>query len=350
MMLVGLSYLKKIRFALAGCGHIARKHAEAIQAIEEAELVAVCDSNPEALKTFAANYGVTGYGRYQELLEDKEVDCVTICAPSGLHAEMGIAAARAKKNVLVEKPIAMTLAAADALIESCEKAGVTLGVVHQNRFNPAVMQLKSVIEKGCFGKITHANATVRWNRNTKYYSLRPWGRLKNMGGGALINQAIHNIDLLQWMLGKVVSVFGYTSSRLGLTEAEDTGIAVLKFENGALGVIEASTAVYPQNLEETLSVFGEKGTAVVGGVSMGQIQKWLFSDQETAKAGMENRDAKANEPLHQCCVRDMIRAVKSHAKPLVDGQEGRKVVEIISAIYQSGACGREMKLTHLTQQ
>ncbi|MDD4239512.1 MAG: Gfo/Idh/MocA family oxidoreductase [Desulfotomaculaceae bacterium] len=344
-----MSYLKKIRFALAGCGHIAKKHAEAIKAIEDAELVAVCDSEPVALKTFVSKYGIKGYGLYQELLQDREVDVVTICAPSGLHAAMGIAAARAGKNVLVEKPVAITLEEADALIENCERAGVVLGVVHQNRFKPAITQLKSTVERGGFGKITHANATVRWNRNPNYYTLRPWGRLKNMGGGALMNQAIHNIDLLQWMMGKVVSVFGYTSSSLGLTEAEDTGTAVLKFENGALGVIEASTAIYPQNLEETLSIFGEKGTAIIGGTSIGEIKKWVFSDQELSVASIANQASTGSEPLHQCCVRDMVRAVRCREKPLVDGKEGRKVLEIISAIYQSGVSGQEIVLTPLEQ-
>lgn len=345
---MGLSYLKKIRFALAGCGHIAKKHAEAIKAIEEAELVAVCDSEPAALKTFVSKYGVKGYGFYQELLQDREVDVVNICAPSGLHSAMGIAAARAGKNVLVEKPVAITLEEADALIENCERAGVVLGVVHQNRFKPAIIQLKSAIERGGFGKITHANATVRWNRNPIYYAARPWGRLKNMGGGALMNQAIHNIDLLQWMMGKVVSVFGYTAASLSLAEAEDTGIAVLKFANGALGVIEASTAIYPQNLEETLSIFGEKGTAIIGGTSIGQIKKWVFSDQELAGTSMDNQ-ASTGSDLHHCCVRDMIRAVRCREKPLVDGKEGRKVVEIILAIYQSGVSGQEIVLTPLEQ-
>lgn len=341
--------MKKIRFALAGCGHIAKKHAEAIQAIEDAELVAVCDSEPELLRNFASKYGVKGYLLYRDLLQDGEVDVVNICTPSGLHSPLGIAAARAGKNVLVEKPIATNIDDADALIESCESAGVVLGVMHQNRFKPSIVQLKKAVDNGCFGKITLANATVRWNRNQQYYAVRPWGRLKNMGGGALMNQAIHNIDLLQWMMGKVVSAFGYTSSSLGLTEAEDIGVAILKFENGALGVIEASTAVYPKNLEETLSIFGEKGTAIIGGTSIGQIKKWEFSDQERANTSIESQASPDNETMHQRSLRDMIRAVRCGEKPLVDGKEGRKVLEIISAIYESGISGQEIVLSELKQ-
>jgi len=339
--------LKSIGFALAGCGHIAHKHAQAMKAIEEVELVAVCDSEPEALKNFTSKYGIKGYSLYQELLQDREVNVVVICTPSGLHASMGLAATRAGKNVLIEKPMAMTLEEADALIEASTSAGVVLGVVHQNRFKPAITKLKNAVDSGLFGHITHANATVRWNRNQDYFTKRPWGRSKNMGGGALMNQAIHNIDLLQWLLGKVVSVFGYTSVRLGLTEAEDTGVAVLKFANGALGVIEASTAIYPQNLEETLSIFGEKGTAIIGGTSIGQIKKWVFSEQKQAIAGLENHDSPGSEALHHCCISDMARAVQGCGKPLVDGKEGRKVLEIVSAIYQSAASGKEIVLTHL---
>ncbi|MFA4886189.1 MAG: Gfo/Idh/MocA family oxidoreductase, partial [Desulfotomaculaceae bacterium] len=248
--------MKKIRFALAGCGEVADKHAAAISALDECELVAVYDCGQKIAERFAERYAVKAYSDYQKLLEDPGVDVVNICTPSGFHAAMGIAAAGAGKHVLVEKPMALSLEDADALIETCEKAGVKLGVVHQNRFKPAVLKLRKAMEEGLFGKVTHANATVRWNRNKEYYDRKPWRRTKSMGGGVLLNQAIHNIDLLQWMMGKVISVFGYTTSCLNRTAGEDVGIAVLRFENGVLGVIEAASTIYPKSLEETIGVFG----------------------------------------------------------------------------------------------
>lgn len=336
--------MRRVGFALAGCGDVAVKHAEAITFLEGSELVGVYDSNETVMNSLARRYGSKAYGDYHSLLKDPGIDVVVICTPSGLHASMGIAAARAGKNILVEKPMALTIGDADALIKACEKDGVILGVVHQNRFKPAVSRLKRAVEGGRFGRISHANATVRWNRSKEYYGKKTWRRLKSMGGGVLINQAIHNIDLLQWIMGRVVSVFGYTSSRLGLTEGEDAGIAVLRFENGALGVVEAASTIYPKSLEETISVFGETGSAIIGGTSIGEIKLWQFSTPEVDLMSDEERQDISNSP--RClCLENMAETVRTGGSPLVDGREGKKALEIILAIENSCAAGREVLLT-----
>jgi UDP-N-acetyl-2-amino-2-deoxyglucuronate dehydrogenase len=258
--------VKKINFGIIGCGRIAYKHAEAIKKNEKANLLCVCDVIKERAVDYKDKYGAECcYTEYHELLENPDLDVVSICTPSGMHAEMGIAAAKAGKHVIVEKPMAMSLQDADDLIQACEDNGVKLAVCFQNRFNPPVQKLRRALEEGRFGKLTHASAVVRWFRPQDYYDQAPWRGTRANDGGCLMNQSIHNIDLLQWMMGPVESVFGYTANNLRKIECEDVGVAVLKFKSGALGVIEASTTVYPENLEETLNIFGEKGTVVLGG-------------------------------------------------------------------------------------
>jgi predicted dehydrogenase len=337
--------LKKLRFALAGCGEVADKHAAAISALEECELAAVYDCGQKIAGDFAQRYAVKAYSDYQKLLQESGADVVSICSPSCFHAAMGITAAGAGKHVLVEKPMALSLEDADALIKACASAGVKLGVVHQNRFTPAVLKLRKAMEEGLFGKVTHANATVRWNRSKEYYDRKPWRRSTGMGGGVLLNQAIHNIDLLQWIMGRVISVFGYTASCLKRTADEDVGIAVLRFESGALGVIEAASTIYPKNLEETISVFGERGTVIIGGSSIGDIRIWKFDSQLSEdNSGGGNQHSGAGAPTHLSSIRDMAEAVITRRKPLVDGREGRKALEIILAIHESCADGKEVML------
>ena len=252
-----------IRYGIVGCGHIAKKHVAAIKAVEGAELVAVCDTNEERLSEFAVD-GVRGYTDLKDMLAS-DVDVVCICTPSGIHAPLTIQAAEAKKHVIVEKPMALTLEDADRMIDACEKNGVKMAVVHPNRFRPAVVELRKQLEQGAFGKIGHANATVRWNRNQAYYDQAPWRGTKAMDGGVLMNQAIHNMDLLLWMMGDIEEISSYHATRIRNIEAEDTSVSVIRFKNGALGVLEAAVTIYPKNLEESLSIFGEKGTAVIGG-------------------------------------------------------------------------------------
>ncbi|MGI6119273.1 MAG: Gfo/Idh/MocA family protein [Desulfosporosinus sp.] len=329
---------KKIRFAIIGCGRIAPKHAESIMALPGAELVAVCDIVLELAQAFAAKYGVKPYTDYSVMLKRDDIDAVTIATPSGLHAEIGIAAAKAGKHVLVEKPMAMTLKTADQLIMACRQAGVKLGVIHQNRFNDSIKQLRAAFEAGRFGKLTHGQATVRWNRDDHYYAQAPWRGTKLQDGGVLMNQSIHNIDLLQWFFGPVESVFGYTATFMRKIEMEDMGAAVLKFKSGAIGLIEAAATIYPSNIEETLNIFGETGSVIVGGIAVNKIEVWEFPDSEEEKKEIFAHQA-ADPPTvygygHRELIKDFIHAIREDREPAISGEEGRKALEIILAIYQ----------------
>ena len=333
-----MASIKKMRFGIIGCGRIAPKHAESIVALKEAELVAVCDILPERAQEFADKYGGVPYEDYHKLLERKDLDIVTIATPSDLHAEIGCAAARAGKHVMVEKPMAMRLTSADQLITTCREAGVKLAVIHQNRFNQSIKLLRKVVEEGRFGKLTHGQATIRWNRDDNYYAQAPWRGTKLQDGGVLMNQSIHNIDLLQWMFGPVDSVFGYTETNLRNIEMEDVGVAVLRFKNGALGLIEASSTIYPKNIEETLNIFGSTGSVIVGGIAVNRIENWEFPASETEKQAIFT-DQECDPPSvygfgHRELILDMIEAIQEDRLPAVPGEEGRKALEIILAIYQ----------------
>lgn len=331
----------KIRFAIIGCGRIAPKHAESIVALPEAELVAVCDIVPELAQAFADKYGAAPYTDYQEMLKRQDIDVVAIATPSGIHAEIGIAAAEAGKHVLVEKPMAMTLKTADALIAACRKAGVKLGVIHQNRFNASIKLLRKALTDGRFGRLTHGQASVRWNRNDNYYKQAPWRGTKLQDGGVLMNQSIHNIDLLQWTFGPVESVFGYTETFMRKIEMEDMGAAVIKFKNGAIGIIEAASTIYPKNIEETLNVFGETGSVIVGGIAVNRVEVWEFPDSEEEKAQIFA--SQAGDPPnvygygHREIISDMIEAIREDRETAIPGEEGRKALEIILAIYKCQA-------------
>jgi len=329
---------KKMRFAVIGCGRIAPKHAESIVALEEAELVAVCDIVPEKAQAFADKYGAKPYTSYEEMLANEDLDVVTIATESNLHAPIGIAAAKAGKHVMVEKPMAMTLESADELIRTCKEAGVKLAVIHQNRFNKSIKLMHKALEEGRFGNLTHGQATVRWNRDDNYYAQAPWRGTKLQDGGVLMNQSIHNIDLLQWTFGPVESVFGYTRTAMRKIEMEDIGTAVIKFKSGALGIIEAASTIYPKNIEETLNVFGETGSVIIGGIAVNRIENWEFPGSEEEKelifASQENDPPDVYGFGHREIISDMIEAIRQDRSPAIPGEEGRKALEIILAIYK----------------
>jgi UDP-N-acetyl-2-amino-2-deoxyglucuronate dehydrogenase len=329
--------VKKLNFGIIGCGRIAYKHAEAIKKNEKANLLYVCDIIEERAVDYKNKYGAERYFTdYHEMLEMPDLDVVNICTPSGMHAEMGIAAAKAGKHVIVEKPMALSSIDADALINACDENRVKLAVCFQNRFNPPVQKLRRALEEGRFGKLTHASAVVRWFRPQDYYDQAPWRGTWAMDGGCLMNQSIHNIDLLQWMMGPVESVFGYTANNFRKIEAEDVGVAVLKFKNGALGVIEASTTIYPENLEETLAIFGEKGTVMLGGIAVNKIETWKFADSQDENLEMEQQDVPNVYGFgHDALIEDFIRAVIEDRRPYIDGREGIKALRIVLGIYNS---------------
>jgi len=333
--------MKKLNFGIIGCGRIAYKHAEAIKKNEKGNLLYVCDIIEERAVDYKNKYDAEEYFiDYHEMLERPDLDVVNICTPSGMHAEMGIAAAKAGKHVIVEKPMALSLKDADDLIKACEENGVKLAVCFQNRFNLPVQKLRKALEEGRFGKLTHGSAVVRWFRPQEYYDQAPWRGTWAMDGGCLMNQAIHNIDLLQWMMGPVESVFGYTATNLRKIEAEDVGVAVLKFKSGALGVIEASTTIYPENLEETLAIFGEKGTVVLGGIAVNKIETWKFADSQDENGDIEKHQQDVPNVYgfgHNALIEDFIHAVVNNRKPYIDGKEGRNALEIVLSIYQNNS-------------
>lgn len=330
--------MKQLNFGLIGCGRIAHKHAEAINKNEKAKLLSVCDIIEERAKGYQSQYrAAERCTDYRKMLENPDLDIVNICTPSGLHAQMGIDAAKAGKHIIVEKPMAMSLEDADALIKACDEHKVKLAVCHQNRFNPAVQKLRQALEAGRFGKLTHGSAVVRWYRPQEYYDQADWRGTREMDGGCLMNQSIHNIDLLQWMLGPVENVFGYTATNLRKIEGEDVGVAVLKFKNGALGVIEASTTIYPENLEETLNIFGEKGTVVLGGIAVNKIETWRLADEQEENSNLEQHQQEVSNVYgfgHHSLFEDFIQAITADRKPYIDGREGREALEIILTIYR----------------
>ncbi|QYY42553.1 Gfo/Idh/MocA family protein [Aneurinibacillus thermoaerophilus] len=340
-----------IRFAIVGCGHIAKKHIEAIRSINHAELVAFCDNNPARLEEFKDTYKIKGYLSLEEMLENEpQIDAVNICVPSGLHANLAIKAASYGKHIIVEKPIALTIEDADSIIEACEKNNVKLTVVHPNRFRPAVIALKEAMDNNLFGKISHANATVRWNRNQAYYDQAAWRGTKDMDGGVLMNQAIHNLDLLLWLVGPVEEVQAYTATRLRNIEAEDVAVATLIFSNGALGVIEAASTIYPKNYEESLSIFGETGSAVIGGTTANWIKHWVFEevDETDAVALIEKINL---DPYgisgHQQIITDFVEAIQQNRSPKVTGEDGKNALKLVLAIYEASERKKPVKLKHL---
>jgi UDP-N-acetyl-2-amino-2-deoxyglucuronate dehydrogenase len=340
-----------IRYGIVGCGHIAKKHVAAIAAVEGAELTAVCDTNEERLKEFAVD-GVRGYTDLSEMLKS-DIDVVNICTPSGLHADLTVQAANAKKHVIVEKPMALTLEDADRMIEACERNGVKMAVVHPNRFRPAVALLRKQLDNGAFGKLGHANATVRWNRNQAYYDQAPWRGTKAMDGGVLMNQAIHNMDLLLWMMGEIEEVSSYHATRVRDIEAEDTSVSIIRFKNGALGVLEAAVTIYPRNLEESLSIFGEKGTAIIGGPTANWIKQWKFEgleDEEAQRIIEQVEQDPYGIPGHQCIIQDMTDAILEDRTPIVSGEEGRKALSFVIACIQSAETGKPVRMADLNRK
>ena len=337
----------EIGFGVAGCGMIGKVQAEAIASIPGARLVAVCARDEKRAAEFAAKFGATGYTDYDRFLNHPGLRIVNICTPSGLHAEQGIAAARAGKHVLVEKPIETTLEKADALIEACDRNGVKLGVIFQSRFLPAVQQIKRAIDEGQLGRLMIGDAYVKWYRAPEYYADSWHGTMAMDGGGALINQAIHTVDLLRWMMGPVETAFAMKSAlRYPQIEAEDTLVASLRFQNGALGVIEAATSAKP-GFKRRLEISGERGTVILDGDA---ISVWAIEgESDEATGGEQITDGSANPAAisnegHRRQIEDMMQAVIEDRAPMIDGREGRKSLEVVVALYAAADEARPVKL------
>jgi len=340
-----------VRIALAGCGRISRNHFDAIAKIDGLELAAVCDIVSERATEAGNRYSVPAFESFDEMLASVQCDAVALCTPSGLHPKQGIVAARAGKHVICEKPMAISLQDADALVRECDAAGVQLFVVKQNRLNPAIQLLRRAIDRGRFGRIYLANTTVRWTRPQEYYDQAPWRGTWELDGGAIMNQASHYVDLIQWLVGPVESVIAKTATLARRIEAEDTGIAVLKFRSGALGVIEVTMLTYPRNLEGSITILGEKGTVKVGGTAVNRVEQWTFSDYDDDDKLVES--AATNPPTvygfgHEGYYRNVLAVLRGRARAETDGRAGRKSLELILGIYESAKTGREVPIP-LTQ-
>ena len=343
--------MKKYRFAFIGCGRIVKKHLDAVKDIENAELVSVCDINKDKADKVAAKLnGVNSYSSYDEMLKNEDVDIVSILTPSGLHPEHTVDIVRKyKKHVVVEKPMALKLDDADEMIKVCDEFGVRLFVVKQNRYNLPVMKLRNALENGKFGKIVMGSVRVRWARHQQYYDQGDWRGTWKLDGGVITNQASHHIDLLEWMLGEPVSVMAKTETYLADIEADDTAAAILKFKNGALGIVEATTATRPKDLEGSLSLMGEKGSVVIGGFSVNKMETWQFEDETTEESQKILSEFAETPPNvygfgHKRYLEHVIDCIENNKKALVDGLEGRKSIELINAIYESSETGKEVFL------
>jgi predicted dehydrogenase len=347
---IKLKEINMLNFALVGCGRIAKRHSEllGLNQIKGACLVAVCDINEEKAKAIGQSFGVPYYTDMDEMMQKVPIDVVSVLTPSGLHAEHVVNLAEFKKHIMVEKPMALTLDDADAMIRACDQNGIKLFVIKQNRFNVPVVKLRKALEEGRFGKLILGTIRVRWCRNQAYYDQDKWRGTWAYDGGVLTNQASHHVDMLEWMMGEVDSVFAKSATALVDIETEDTAVVLLKFRNGALGIIEATTATRPKDLEGSISILGEKGSVEIGGFAVNQMKVWQFSEEQSGDQEVMERYS-VNPPNvygfgHQAYYEHVVDCINNNKQHLVDGLEGRKSLELISAIYESIETGKEVHL------
>ncbi len=342
---------KKLRFALVGCGQIANKHMAALRSLADVEIAGVYDINPQALKSFAGQYQIPTYTDMDRLMIQADPDVLDILTPSGTHAQNILELVRYNRHFVVEKPLALRLDQVDAILEQCDQRGIKIFVVKQNRFNPPVQALKKAVDENRFGKMVLGTVRVRWCRRQEYYSQKPWRGTWAYDGGVLTNQASHHIDMLIWMMGEVESVIAKTTTRLVDIEAEDTGVVILKFKNGAMGVIEATTATRPKDLEGSISVLGENGSVEIGGFFMNELKTWNFNQAHAMDKNIWDRYSKVPPDVawnHMEFFKDVINSLMTGKRGLIDGFEGRKTIELLNAIYESSSTGKEVFLRSMT--
>lgn len=344
-----------MKYALIGCGRIAVNHVKAV-ANNNLEFVAMCDVDDSKFDVMLEKAGMGDfpeterYADYQQMLQEHpEIELVAIATESGKHAQIALDCIDAGVNVIVEKPIAMSMEDADEIIRRANEKGVKVAACHQNRFNVAIQKLRDALEADRFGRLSHGSINVRWNRNQAYYDQAPWRGTWEQDGGCLMNQCIHGIDLLRWMMGdEPVEVYAATRQQFhDYLEAEDVGVGVVKFANGVVGTIEGTTNVYPKNLEETLYVFGEEGTAKIGGTSCNNIDVWDFADESEGDAearGLKEATSNVYGNGHTALYADMIDAIQNNRAPYVDAVAGRNALEIVLAMYKSQKTGEPIQL------
>ena len=346
--------MTKLKFALIGCGRISTNHIKAlIDNFVNAELISVCDLIKDRAEQKADEY--LNYAKernvsvirpkvftdYREMLQKEDINLCVICTESGYHAEVSLYCLNLKKHVLVEKPMAMSLQDADRMIKVAKENKVKLSVCYQNRFNSPIQKLRQAIDSGRFGRIFAGTARILWNRNKEYYDKANWRGTWKLDGGCLINQCTHNIDLLQWMIdSEIDSVYGQMGNYMHpYIQTEDYGSIIIKFKNGAIGNIEGTVCLYPKNLKETLTILGEKGTVIIGGLALNKILVWDFEDkqesleqlQKECDSEVENIYGKGHTPLYE----NIIDVIRNNTNPLIDGNEGKKSLSIILMAYKS---------------
>jgi UDP-N-acetyl-2-amino-2-deoxyglucuronate dehydrogenase len=352
-----MTSMDKLGFALVGCGRIAQKHAEILGGgmVEGARLVAVCDRVPERAAKMASRYGVGVYTDFHDMMaREKNIDVVCLLTESGLHAKHAVELAPYRKHIVVEKPMALRLEDADSMIRVCERNGIHLFVVKQNRYNLPVQKLREALDAGRFGRIVMGTVRVRWCRTQAYYDQDAWRGTWALDGGVFSNQASHHVDLLEWLLGQPVSVYAASRTALVKIEAEDTGVAVIRFASGALGIVEATTATRPKDLEGSLSILGEHGSVEIGGFAVNEMKVWNFTNPVPEDTTILER-FRENPPNvygfgHVRYLEHVVDVIYNRATPLVDGAEGRRSLELISAIYESIETKREVPLQFQTQR
>ncbi|MDP8322813.1 MAG: Gfo/Idh/MocA family oxidoreductase [Candidatus Stygibacter australis] len=336
------------KLGLVGCGRISSKHFSAIAQIEGAEIISCCDIIEQRAQDAAREHGIKSvYTSYDKMLIDEKFDAILICTPSGMHPEMGIKAAEKGIHVITEKPMGISLAAADELVKACDANQVQLFVVKQNRLNPAIQLLRKAINKGRFGKIFSLNATVRWSRPQHYYDQAKWRGTWEFDGGAFMNQASHYMDLIQWLGGPVDSVMAMTATLDHNIETEDMGTGIIRFRNGMLGTVEVTMNIFPRNLEGSITVMGKKGTVKIGGIAVNKVEHWEFKDYEDDDKLIQQCDTNPTSVYgfgHQGYLKNVIDVLHGIGEPETDGREGRKSLEIILAMYESAKNGKRVPL------
>jgi UDP-N-acetyl-2-amino-2-deoxyglucuronate dehydrogenase len=343
---------RKLRFALVGCGRIAANHFEAIDRhAERAQWVGVCDTDPQALAEAVKRTGAPGFGSLSELLAGRKAetrpDCVVLATPSGLHPQQAAEVAAAGIDVMTEKPMATRWADGLSMVRACDEAGVRLFVVKQNRRNRTLQLLKQCMQMGRFGRIYMVNVSVFWTRPQSYYDSADWRGTWEFDGGALMNQASHYVDLLDWLIGPVESVMAYTGTLARNIEVEDTAVAALKWRNGAMGTINVTMLTYPKNLEGSITILGERGSVRVGGVAVNQIQHWQFDAPHEMDAGIAEASYQTTSVYgfgHPLYYDNVIRTLRGESEPETDGREGLKSLELLIAMYRSARDGKRINL------
>jgi UDP-N-acetyl-2-amino-2-deoxyglucuronate dehydrogenase len=339
---------RKVRFAVLGCGRIAGNHFDAIAThVDRCEVVGVCDTDAAALAAAVRRTGAPGFASLGAMLSGCEADCVVLATPSGLHSQQAQEVAAAGLDVMTEKPMATRWADGVAMVRACDEAGVRLFVVKQNRRNRTLQLLKQAVDAGRFGRIYMVTVNVFWSRPQSYYDSAAWRGTWEFDGGAFMNQASHYVDLLDWIVGPVESVMAYTGTLARDIEVEDTGVAALKWRNGAMGSINVTMLTHPKNFEGSITILGEKGSARIGGVAVNEIQHWVFETPDAMDAQLDDASYQTTSVYgfgHPLYYDNVIRTLRGEAEPETDGREGLKSLELLIAMYRSARDGRKINL------